>query len=235
MHILYLYAIDGWETIIMNRNRALLGIIALMILMLLVAVSVLALRFMNHLSLQQVKAAIESLGVLAPVVFILMCVARGVIFIPCGLLSALGGMLFGPLLGTIFALSGLTAGSVITFFLARGFGKGWAQRILGHKYDEYEGYISKDSFYCIFLMRVVPILPFDAVSCISGMSRARVDKYILATLMGSLPGVFIYVFFGDSVRSMSIRRVAISAVLIAVFAILPFLYKKLMKLIQRIA
>lgn len=206
-----------------------------MILLLLASVSVLTLRVMNKLSLQQVKVAIDSLGEMASVVFITMCVVRGVIFIPCGLLSALGGMLFGPLMGTIFALCGLTAGSVITFCLARGFGKGWAQRIMGHKYDKYEGYISKDYFYSIFLMRVVPILPFDAVSCIAGMSKARVNIFILATLLGSLPGVFIYVFFGDSIRSMSIRRTAFAVAFMAVFAILPFCYRQLMKLIQKTA
>ncbi len=219
----------------MNRKRALFRGFALIILLLLAVLSVLAFRYMNGLSLQQVKTAIESLGAMPSVVFILICIARGVLFIPCGLLSALGGMLFGPLMGTIFSLLGLAAGSFVTFCLARGFGKGWAQRMLGYKYDMYEGYISRDSFYSIFLMRVVPILPFDVVSCIAGMSRARADKYMLATLIGSLPGVFIYVFFGDSLRNLSIKRLAFSAILMAIFAVLPFCYRQLVKLIRKTA
>ncbi|MHB1394517.1 MAG: TVP38/TMEM64 family protein [Clostridia bacterium] len=219
----------------MNKKRVYFGGFAFSTLLVLLVILVLTFRFMKDLSLQQLKAAIESLGGMAPVVFILMCAVRGVVFIPCGLLSALGGLLFGPLLGTIFTLIGLTVGSAITFYLARSLGKSWAEKTLGHKYDRYEGYISKDSFYSIFIMRVVPILPFDVVSCMAGMSRARVDKYILATLIGSLPGVFIYVFFGDSLRGLSLRRVAFSAAFIAVFALLPFCYKYLMKLIQKIA
>ncbi len=219
----------------MNKKRVYFGGFAFSTLLVLFAVSLLTFRFMKNLSLQQLKAAIESLGGMAPVVFILMCAVRGVVFIPCGLLSALGGLLFGPLFGTVFTLIGLTVGAVITFYLARVLGKSWAERTLGHKYDRYEGYISKDSFYSIFLMRVVPILPFDVVSCMAGISRARVDKYILATLIGSLPGVFIYVFFGDSVKSLSIRRVVFSAAFIIVFALLPFGYKYLMKLIQKTA
>jgi uncharacterized membrane protein YdjX (TVP38/TMEM64 family) len=219
----------------MNENKVFIKAFVFLILLLLAALSVLALRFLNGLSLPQIKEAIDSLGGMASIVFITICVARGVIFIPCGLLSALGGMLFGPLLGTIFALCGLTTGSAITFSMARGFGKGWAKRILGNKYDKYEGYISKDYFYSMFLMRVLPILPFDAVSCIAGISGARVDKYILATFIGSLPGVFIYVYFGDSLRSMSIKRVAFSVAFVAAFAILPFCYRQLMKLIQKTA
>lgn len=190
-------------------------------------------KLLDGLSLQKIKTAIDSFGGMAPLIFMLLCILRGLVFIPCGLLSTLGGMLFGPLTGTVFTLFGFTAGSVITFYLARGFGKGWAQRTLGNKYDKYDGYISKDSFCSVFLMRVVPILPFDVVSCIAGMSRTRLDKYILATLIGSLPGVFIYVFFGDSVKSMSIRRLGFSAIFIVVFATIPFCYKHFIKLIQK--
>lgn len=216
----------------MNKNEVFLRGFPFAILLLLASIWVLTLRFMNGLSLEEAKAAIDGLGGMASVVFIVICIVRGVVFIPCGLISALGGMLFGPLIGTVFSLCGLTAGSVITFCLARSFGKSWVQRIMGCKYDKYEGYISKDYFYNIFLMRVVPILPFDAVSCIAGMSGTRVGIFILATFLGSLPGVFVYVFFGDSIKCMSIKRVMFSVSIIAVFAILPFCYKKVMKLIK---
>jgi uncharacterized membrane protein YdjX (TVP38/TMEM64 family) len=219
----------------MNKKNVYFGGFAFSALIVLFTVSALTFRYMKGLSLLQLKAAIEGLGGMASVAFIMMCAVRGLVFIPCGLLSALGGLLFGPLMGTAFALIGLTAGSVITFYLARNLGKSWAERTLGHKYDKYEGYISKDSFYSIFLMRVVPILPFDVVSCIAGMSRVGAGKYMLATLIGSLPGIFIYVFFGDSIRSLSIRRGALSAVFITVFALIPFSYKYFMKLFKKIA
>lgn len=219
----------------MDKKRALFGTYAAAMLLLIAAASAFSYRFIDNASLQQVKTAIGSLGIMAPVTFIMLCVLRGLVFLPCGMMSALGGMLFGTFSGTLYTLIGLTAGSVCTFHLARRFGKGWAQRVLGHRYDRYEGYISRDSFYSLFLMRVVPVLPFDAVSCIAGMSRARADKFIYATLIGSLPGVFIYVFFGDSIRDLSLKRVIISAALIIVFAVIPFLYRYLMKLIQKIA
>lgn len=218
----------------MNINKSILKFLFLSVLLLTAAVSVSAFAFMNDLSLQQLKTSIYGLGEMAPAVFIIVCIARGVIFLPCGLLSALAGMLFGPLPGTIFALCGLTAGSVATFWLARCYGTTWAKRVLGHRYDRYEGYISRDSFYSIFLMRVVPILPFDVVSCIAGVSRARTDKYIIATLLGALPGVSLYVFFGDSVRSMSLKKIAVSASLMAVFALLPFFCRQLIKFIKKL-
>jgi uncharacterized membrane protein YdjX (TVP38/TMEM64 family) len=209
----------------MNKKKAFLSGFALSILLLILVVLSLIFKYQGDLSVQQTKASMENLGVMAPVVFIGMCILRGVVFLPCGILSALGGAAFGKLPGTIFTLFGLTAGSILTFYLARVIGKDWAKNMLGHRYDRYEGYVSKDFPYSIFLMRVLPILPYDAVSCISGMSRVGVGKYILETLLGSLPGVFIYVYFGDSVRSMSLKRVAFSVAFIGIFAIVPFIYK----------
>ncbi|KUO73608.1 MAG: hypothetical protein APF77_15425 [Clostridia bacterium BRH_c25] len=218
----------------MKRKRAFIGGLAF-VLLLLLAVAVYLYGYLKNISLRQATTAIDSLGAMAPVVFVMMCILRGLVFLPCGILSALGGMLFGTLPGTVLTLIGLTAGSVCTFYMARGLGKEWVQRIPGHKYDRYEGYVSRDSFYSVFLMRVVPILPFDAVSCIAGLSRARVDKFVSGTLAGSLPGVFIYVYFGDSIKSMSLKRVIFSVLFITAFAVIPFLYRYLMKLKQKTA
>lgn len=217
----------------MNKSKAFIASLALAALLLLIAVTAITLRAAKGLSIQQLRAFIESFEGLASLIFILMCTVRGLAFLPCGLFSALGGLLFGPVLGTVYTLAGLTAGSVVTFYMARVLGKGWAQRVMGHSYDKYEGYISRDSFMSIFLMRVIPVLPFDAVSCIAGMSRAGAGKYAIATLIGSMPGVFIYVYFGDSIGSLSIQKVVFSVAVIAAFAIAPFFVKYLLKLIGR--
>lgn len=214
----------------MNRKRLLLAGFTLWILLLLSGIMFLPSGFREKLSLPHIKALIESVGVMAPIVFIGICILRGVTFLPCGILSALGGMVFGKLRGTIYTLVGLSAGSVLTFYLAREIGRDWVKRILRHRYDTYEGYISRDFPYSIFLMRVVPILPYDAVSCIAGVSGVRVGKFMSDTLAGSIPGVFIYVYFGDSVRSMSLKRVVFSFSIIMIFAVIPFFLRYLVNL-----
>ena len=213
----------------MNKKKALIGGLTIWIIFLLSGLAFLTSRYSGNLSVQQTKAAIEGFGILAPVVFVGMCVLRGLIFLPCGMFSVLGGAIFGKLGGTIFTLLGLTAGSVLTFYLARILGKDWAKRTMGHCYDRYEGYVSKDFPYSIFFMRALPILPFDVVSCIAGISRVSLGKFVSGTLAGSLPGVFIYVYFGDSIRSMSVKRVVFSIAIILFIAVLPFVYSYLTK------
>ncbi len=209
----------------MNKKRIMIPAVALCLALLILAMVFTAYRYTGSISVQQTKAYMEGFGIMAPIVFTGMCILRGITFLPCGILSALGGAVFGKLLGTVLTLLGLTAGSVLTFYLARGIGKDWVRRKLGHRYDKYDGYISRDFPYSIFLMRILPILPYDAVSCAAGLSGLSLVKFVTETFAGSIPGVFLYVYFGDSIRSMSYKRIGVSLMMISLLTIVPFFYR----------
>ena len=49
-------------------------------------------------------AFIESAGYMAPIIFVLFHVLRQLLFIPVAVVCLAGGMLFGPLLGSILAV-----------------------------------------------------------------------------------------------------------------------------------
>lgn len=213
----------------MNKKKVIIGVVAFWLVFLLSAVVFTAYRYPGGLSVQQTKAYMEGFGAMAPVVFIGMCIMRGVAFLPCGMLSALGGAVFGKLHGTVLTLLGLTAGSVLTFYLARGIGKEWVRHMLGHRYEKYDGYISRDFPYSILVMRILPLFPYDVVSCVAGLSRVGLGRFAAGTFIGSIPGVFIYVYFGDSIRSMSHKRIGFSLAVILIFAVIPLLYRHITK------
>jgi len=209
----------------MYKKRILVVAAAVCLTLSLSAVVFTVYRYSGSLSAQRTKAYMEGFGVMAPVVFTGMCILRGITFLPCGMLSALGGAVFGKLMGTVLTLLGLTAGSVLTFYLARSIGKDWVRRKLGYRYEKYDRYISRDFPYSIFLMRILPFLPYDAVSCAAGLSGVGLVKFVTETLVGSVPGVFLYVYFGDSIRSMSYKRIGISVAIILALAVMPFFFR----------
>lgn len=209
----------------MNKKRIIIPSAALCLAILILAAAFTAYRYIGSISVQQTKAYMEGFGIMAPVVFTGMCILRGITFLPCGMFSALGGAVFGKLMGTVLTLLGLTAGSILTFYLTRSIGKDWVRRKLGKRYEKYDGYFSRDFPYSIFLMRVLPILPYDAVSCAAGLSGVGFVKFVTETFVGSVPGVFLYVYFGDSIRSMSYKRIGISLLMILILVIVPFLYR----------
>ena len=50
----------------------------------------------------------------------------------------------------------------------------------------------------VFMLRLVPIFPFDVVNYASGIARLPFKDYILATMVGVIPGLSSYIFLGYS-------------------------------------
>jgi uncharacterized membrane protein YdjX (TVP38/TMEM64 family) len=176
-------------------------------------------------NLSSFREALLKLGPWAPYVFIVVCIFRSFMLLPCGIFSVSGGILFEPLNGSIFALVGFTLNSILVYYMASYFGRNWVKDLLGNKFNTIHGLVNKNSFISFFYLRAVPLLPFDAVSCLGGISKAKLNNFILATLFGSMPGIFLYTFFGGTLKSLSLRRAAIPAVFILLVSLVPAGYK----------
>lgn len=188
----------------------------------------------KKLSLEVVRSFILGLGGFSYLAFFMACAFRSLLFLPCGIFSALGGMLFGPVLGTAVTVAGVTASSVFPFYMSRSMGRGWAERYFSKQLQSADRFLSKKGFYSVFMMRVIPVLPFDAVSCIGGMVSVRLKDFLAATFLGSIPGVFVYNYFGNSLYAASYKKIILSAGLVAAFALAPLLYKVIQVLLQKL-
>ena len=98
-----------------------------------VVIAVRQLGYMKYLqSPQLLKEAIDGLGFWGPVVFILLWVASAVFFLPGAALGIVGGILFGPWLGTFYTALGSTVGAVAAFlagkYVARDMVKGLVEK-----------------------------------------------------------------------------------------------------------
>ncbi|MDF2521295.1 MAG: hypothetical protein K0R84_1923 [Clostridia bacterium] len=176
-------------------------------------------------NINNIKALLTKLGKWAPAIFVLLCVFRTFMFLPCGFFSGAAGALFGPVKGTLLTLIGFILNSLIIYLMAGYFGRDWVKGLLKDKFDSLDEFVNTNSFSSFLFLRVVPLLPFDGVSCLGGISKAKLSNYLLATAIGSIPGVFIYTYFGDSLKNLSVNKIIISAVVIVLMAFVPLFYK----------
>lgn len=214
-----------------NKIAALVskGNLLLIFAILIVILAAAVLFNVRKLSVLDLKYGLENLGGFSYVVFLILCILRSILFLPCGLFSALGGMLFGPVKGVAVTLVGLTTGSLINFYLARLLGKEWAERFARGKLANIEKAISGSGFPSIMLLRLTPIFPFDAVSCVGGLTKVKVRDYIAGTFVGSIPGVFVYTYLGDLVKIFSYKKIIVSLAIIAFITLFPFLCNYIIK------
>ncbi|KRQ86796.1 TVP38/TMEM64 family inner membrane protein YdjZ [Caloramator mitchellensis] len=180
-------------------------------------------------NMANLKSYVLSFGNTAPVIFLVLCTVRPLILLPVGIFSALGGLLFGAFVGTLYTLIGSIIGSVIAYYLARFFGKDLVEKLLNGKYKRLGKKSREHGFYVTFMLRVVPILPFDAVSYICGLSDISMKDYLLGTILGIIPGTFIYSYFGSSLKNVMSKEFFIAILLLVCLALIPLLYKKISK------
>jgi len=190
--------------------------------------SVISLVFIVYFKLYDIsilRKLIESRGILTPIIFLILCSIRPLLFLPVGIFSTLGGLIFGAFLGTVYTLIGSILSSILGYYIARKFGKDLVDKLLKGRYKNIRLTSNKNGFIVTFIMRVVPILPFDAVSYICGLSEIRFKDYFLGTFLGIIPGTFIYSYFGSAVNNVYSKKFLISLFLLILLSLIPLIFK----------
>jgi len=108
--------------------------------------------------------------------------------------------IWGNLGAALLSALGWTTGSLIAFWIARCFGQPAVERIVSpHLVQKIEEYIPdkrRNLFWWVVLLRVS--LPEDILSYALGLfTRVPFRVYALATVIGTLPGAFVFSYVGE--------------------------------------
>lgn len=156
--------------------------------------------FGDSLDLESIRIYLKNFGIWAPVVFILIY-ALGTIFIPSTPFMAIAGILFGFKFGLIYTLIGGFLSSFTVFNTSRKLGKERVEKILTHKYlsplEKYNKRLESGGFWDLVILRVIPIMPFNVLNILMGVSRIKTENYLLGTIIGLIPSNVLAVYFGD--------------------------------------
>lgn len=182
---------------------------------------------LHQISPEKIKAFILSFGWIAPVIYILLYTIRPITLFPASILSLGGGLAFGALFGTLYTVIGASLGAILAFFTARKLGREVVEQLLGSKLAKLDRKIEEQGFYTVLIMRLIPIFPFDAVSYWSGLSKVQFKHFVLGTVIGIVPGTFVYNFMGNSLQNPRSFQFILAVALMAVLIIVPLIYKKI--------
>jgi len=176
------------------------------------------------LSPEALRAAILGWGVLAPIVYIAIVSVRPFIFFPSWLLFIVAGLAFGPLFGTLYAVTGGLIAAVLSFQIARSLGREFVQAHLPARLREFE----EDQWGAglVFFLMLVPIVPMTVVNYGAGLSRVALGHYVLAVLGGLTPRALAYTYFGDSLFDVGSPRFLAALGALALLVIVPALFRR---------
>jgi uncharacterized membrane protein YdjX (TVP38/TMEM64 family) len=153
---------------------------------------------LNADSIAAVAAYLRGFGLWAPAISLLLMLLQSVIApLPGSIIAAVNGVVFGVWWGTLLSWAGGLLGATASFWLARKLGQGIVQRWFGSQRLERVDAIGEvQGFWLILLARLTPLVSFDLISYLSGLSSIGYLRFMLATAVGMLPGTFAWTALG---------------------------------------
>jgi len=147
--------------------------------------------------LAEIVAWIDGLGVIAPVVFVAVYALATVAFVPGSILTLAAGALFGLGAGTVYTLIAATCGASLAFLVSRYAARGFVERhVSTHpKFAAVDRAVAREGRRIVFLLRLSPLVPFNLLNYVLGITSVRFTDYVLACA-GMLPGTLLYVYYG---------------------------------------
>ena len=131
------------------------------------------------------------------------------------LLSLIGGFLYGTWLGGMGMIIGGTAGSLIVFLVAKFFFHDYVAKKFLHKYSFIHQFFQQNELELMFLIRLIPGIPFFAQNLILAGLGVNSLKFFLTTLVGLSPWAIIFASIGKGLEEIFIKDQDLSFSLIA--------------------
>lgn len=133
---------------------------------------------------------------LGPLLYILIYALRPLAFFSAIVVTLLGGSIWGPVWGSIFVILGSNISATLAYSFGRIFGQGVLET--GTSVGVVRPYAERlraNAFSTILVMRLI-FLPYDLVNYLAGFLHVSYRPFILASLLGSLPGTLTFVLAG---------------------------------------
>jgi uncharacterized membrane protein YdjX (TVP38/TMEM64 family)/rhodanese-related sulfurtransferase len=180
-----------------------------------------------------VEGAVGNLGPWSPVAYVALFALGTILFVPGALLALAGGVLFGPVWGTVLNLIGATLGATVAFLLARYVAADWVRRTAGPRLERIIKGVEEEGWRFVAFVRLMPLIPFNLLNYALGLTRIPLLEYAVASVVCMAPGTLAYTWLGHAGREVvagketAIHYGLMGLTLLVAVAFLPRLLRRL--------
>jgi uncharacterized membrane protein YdjX (TVP38/TMEM64 family) len=147
------------------------------------------------------------------------------------LFSLAGGLFFGAVLGAIYSNVAATAGSLLFFlFIRYVFGKNLQERYQ-ERLKDFNEEIALYGYSYLLSVHFFTVVPLFIVNILAGLTNVSIWTFVWTTVVGMIPGTFIFAFAGQQLMSIESVRDVFSGGII--FALLVLLFLALIPVLMR--
>ncbi|EFG7919338.1 TVP38/TMEM64 family protein [Escherichia coli] len=183
--------------------------------------------------LPHLQTLIRQSGLFGYSLYILLFIIATLFLLPGSILVIAGGIVFGPLLGTLLSLIAATLASSSSFLLARWLGRDLLLKYVvhSHTFQAIEKGIARNGIDFLILTRLIPLFPYNIQNYAYGLTTIAFWPYTLISALTTLPGIVIYTVMASDLANEGITLRFILQLCLAGLAL--FILVQLAKLYAR--
>ena len=178
--------------------------------------------------LAELRAAIEAYGAWGPVLFVAGYVVGELLFFPGLPLTLLGGLVFGPVWGTVYVWIAAMLSAALAFLVARHLARDTVERWMAHspRLARIDAAIGRHGWRILMITRLVPLFPFNLQNYAYGLTRIPLWPYLVVTAICILPATIAFTLAagalsGGGTPGRTVWTLAVSGVLIVILSLTP--------------
>ena len=146
----------------------------------------------------QMRDWATALGAWFPLAFLAAHIVVTILPFPRTAFTLAAGLLFGPVLGVVIAVTASTLSALLALFAVRALGWQLTSLVSHPALESVDARLRARGWAAVLSLRLIPVVPFSVLNYAAGASSVRVMPYLLATLTGLLPGTAAVVILGDA-------------------------------------
>ncbi len=185
----------------------------------------------RYLDQETLRAWIESYGALAPIVYMLVYAVAPVFFLPGLPITVVGGIIFGPLWGVVYTITGSTIGACLAFLVSRYLAREWVERkVNSPRWRRLDEGVEKHGWKVMAFTRLIPLFPFNLLNYAFGLTKIGFRPYAVTTFFCMLPACIAFIVFSSSLLDLIRGRISptlvIGITLIVLVSLFPLFYRR---------
>lgn len=134
-----------------------------------------------------------------PVILIAAFVIGGLVLFPVNVLTAAAIIIFGNVLGVIYALIGATVSAMAVYEIGHHGGRHLLRRLPESRLHRLSVKLARHGILAVAVLRIVPVAPYSIINLMAGASHISRRDYIVGTVVGMTPGTVLAALLVDRV------------------------------------
>ncbi|MHB8483291.1 MAG: TVP38/TMEM64 family protein [Nitrospiria bacterium] len=184
----------------------------------------------SFLEQQRLQSWVQGFGALGPLIYIIVFMIAPSFFLPGLPITVAGGVVFGPVLGTLYASVGSTLGAGLAFLISRYFARGQISDLLGPRLAAIDQGVQEKGWVYVAITRLIPVFPYNLLNYAFGLTRIRFFEYLFTSWICMLPATAAYVIFSSSLlgvlKGKISKELMIGLILLVLVTVIPMIVRR---------